>query len=167
MGFLRKNLGLGKEVLIKKWLEVHRITEYDIDDDFRITSYMTTTYINISGNLPEYIDFKRANNFYFAGDEKTTSLIGCPEYISGSFMILQCKNLKNLNGCPKEVRGGFYAQNNGIETIEPYPAFPQEAANIYLFGNPVAINLIGKKEETQKMVRYVHDICNTYKIFLT
>ena len=165
MGFLKKNLGLGKVALIKKWLEERGIVEYQLDEDFRISSRMINTRIEISGNLPEYINFKSANNFLFIGDEKTTSLRGCPEYVFGTFMINECRNLKTLNGCPKEVCGSFYVQNNGIEIIGPYPAFPQQATTIYLFGNPVATNLV-TNVDLQKMFKYIRNICKTDNIFL-
>ena len=45
-GFLRKNLGLGKEALIKKWLDKHEITNYTINNDLTID---VDTTVDLSG----------------------------------------------------------------------------------------------------------------------
>ena len=55
-GFLRKNLGLGKEVLIKKWLDKYNIKNYTINDDLTIDvngSVYLTEYRE--EYLPDYI----------------------------------------------------------------------------------------------------------------
>ena len=35
-GFLRKNLNLGKEAIIKRWLDEHKIEDYTINKDLTI-----------------------------------------------------------------------------------------------------------------------------------
>jgi hypothetical protein len=97
-----KNLGVGQEALIKKWLNEHNITNYTINDDLTI---------DIEGSvdlrcykeeqLPEYIQFRKVTgNFYIFYCPKLESLEGCPQEVGGSFFCNDCPKLESLEGCP-------------------------------------------------------------------
>lgn len=142
------------ETLIKEWLNNHGITDYKLDDEYRILVY--DVEITVDGNLPEYINFKKARYFTLYGTENTTSLCGCPEIVA-QFSCRNCKNLKTLEGCPRIIYRNFVVENNGIENLEvikEYPFFPQEAYRICLYGNPVT----NKHEDLESKI---HKICHT------
>jgi hypothetical protein len=51
-----KNLGIGKEALIKKWLDEHKITNYKINDDLTIDVNRNVYLIEYREEyLPDYI----------------------------------------------------------------------------------------------------------------
>jgi hypothetical protein len=159
-----KNLGIGKVVLIKDWLSNQGITDYTLDDEYRIS---TNCYINIQvdGNLPEYIDFKFVYDFTLIGSENTTSLKGCPEIVKRNFKCCECKNLKTLEGCPRLVNCNFIVENNGIENLEDikeYPFFPQQARIVSLYGNPITKN----SEILRNITKKIYSICNTNRNIL-
>jgi hypothetical protein len=80
-----KNLGVGQESLIRKWLDKYNIKDYTINDDFTID----VKYLDLScykeESLPEYIQFGK--------------VIMCD--VSNS-------NLKTLKGLPQEYVVYFY-----------------------------------------------------------
>jgi hypothetical protein len=104
-----KNLGVGQEVLIKKWLDEHKIKNYTINDDLTID-------INGSINLrrcgveqlPEYIQFGKVSGYFVCCGCKLKSLEGCPQKVGYQFDCSECNSLETLKGCPKEVGDYFY-----------------------------------------------------------
>ena len=101
-GFLRKNLGLGKEALIKKWLDGFFIENYTINKDLTID---VDSYVDLEGYtekyLPNYIQFGKVTE-YFSCDNcpNLKSLKGCPKEVGGSFNCHGCPKLESLEGCP-------------------------------------------------------------------
>ena len=164
MGFLRKNLGLGKVALVKEWLSNQGITDYELDDEYRIS---TNCYIRVQvdGNLPEYINFYQVYDFSLLGTENTTSLRGCPETVQRDFRCCRCPNLKNFEGCPRLVNCDFIVENNGIENLEDikeYPFFPQQARRVCLYGNPITKN----REISHDIAKKIYSICHTNREIL-
>lgn len=152
-----KNLGIGKVTLIKEWLSNQGITDYKLDDKYRILVY--DAKITVDGNLPEYINFKQVYNFTLYGTENTTSLRGCPEIV-GDFTCSNCPNLKTLEGCPRIVYRNFVVEYNDIENlkgIKKYPFFPQEVYRVCLYGNPVITD-----KSKQDLESKIYKICHTY-----
>ena len=107
--FLRKNLGLGKDELIRKWLDEYKITNYTINDDLTI---------DVDGDveldcykeeqLPEYIQFRKVTwAFRIYACYKLESLKGCPKEVGGNFSCCYCGKLTSLEGAPKKVDGDF------------------------------------------------------------
>ena len=164
MGFLKKNLGLGKEALIKEWLSNQGITCYKLDDEYRISSDYFID-IEVDGNLPEYINFLKVYDFTLRGTENTTSLRGCPETVQRNFQCCGCKNLKTLEGCPKIVCCDFIVENNGIERLEDikkYPFFPLQTRRVCLYGNPITKN----SEISRNIAAKIYGICHTNRQIL-
>jgi hypothetical protein len=149
-----KNLGIGQESLIKKWLDKNGIKDYILDDEYRILAY--DVKITIDGNLPEYINFKMVCDFTLCGTKNTTSLRGCPELVYHDFICRNCKNLKTLEGCPRIVHRNFMVENNGIEDIKEYPFFPQQAYRVCLYGNPITTDHKSKQDLELKIYKICH-----------
>jgi hypothetical protein len=97
-----KNLGVGQEALIKKWLNEHNITNYTINDDLTI-DVKGEVYLKgfTDKKLPDYIQFRKVTGeFYIVSSNELESLEGVPEEVGGSFFCSDCSKLKFLEGCP-------------------------------------------------------------------
>ena len=108
-GFLRKNLGLGKDELIRKWLDEHKITNYtinndltiDVDGDIDLDCYKEE-------QLPDYIQFGKVTwAFRIFACYKLKSLKGCPKEVGGNFDCTFCSELASLEGAPEKIGGNF------------------------------------------------------------
>ena len=107
-GFLRKNLGLGKEELIRKWLDEHKIINYIINKDLTIdVDGDVDLYKFTNEEFPSYIQFGIINDGFNIRFSNMTSLRGCPKEVGGNFRCNNCSKLKSLEGAPKEVGGNF------------------------------------------------------------
>ena len=111
-GFLRKNLGLGKDELIKNWLGEHKIKNYTINDDWTID---VKGYVGLGWykeeQLPDYIQFRKVSWDFYCMFSNLSSLKGCPEEVGGKFDCQYCRNLESLEGAPQEVGGSFHCNN--------------------------------------------------------
>ena len=131
-GFLRKNLGLGKDVLIQKWLDEHKITDYMINQDLTIDVDCSRKFAGCLDfqrsdieEFPDYIQFgKIMGNMHCGRMEKLKSLRGFPKEITGYFHIGLCNNLKNLVGGPKFVGDDFKC--GGCKNLESLEGAPEE-----------------------------------------
>ena len=115
-----KNLGIGKMALIKKWLDEHKITNYNINDDFTI-DVKGTVHLNEypEKELPDYIQFRKVKDFFYIYEcPNLESLEGCPQEVGGSFYCNDCPNLKSLKGCPQKVGSSFYCWDCGKQFTE-------------------------------------------------
>ena len=109
-GFLRKNLGLGKEALIKNWLDEHKITNYIINNDLTIDvkGSVNLGWWYEEDQLPDYIQFGEVcGNFYVFSCRNLESLKGCPYKVDGSFDCNLCNKLTSLEGAPQKVGRNF------------------------------------------------------------
>ena len=109
-GFLRKNLGLGKEELIRKWLDEYKIENYTINNDLTIDvdGCVDLSYCMLT-ELPDYIQFgKVVKSFRINDNSRLISLRGCPKYVGGSFHCHNCNRLVNLVGAPEYVYGSVF-----------------------------------------------------------
>ena len=129
-GFLRKNLSLGKDEIIKKWLDNHGISDYKINLDLTIdVNGSVMLYRYKESQLPDYIQFNKVTGFFACQESEIESLRGfpksifknlnlracknlkslkdCPQKIFGSLSVSSCENLNSLDGCPKEIGGDF------------------------------------------------------------
>jgi len=103
----RKALGIGPEVLIKKYLEDlygnFSPPEYRINSDFSIDIEEV--------DIPDFeiLEFPKYINF---------------NYCSGDFMVDYCK-LHSLRGCPKKVRGYFSCEGNDLHSLDGAPEIVQ------------------------------------------
>ena len=62
-------------------------------------------------------------SFHCAGCKNLKSLEGTPKEVGGSFHCTGCKNLKSLEGAPKEVGGDFYCSFcENLKSLEGAPA---------------------------------------------
>jgi hypothetical protein len=107
------SIGVGKKVIIEKWLNKMLIENYKINDDFTIdikgSCYLNNRYLE---NFPDYIQFNKVQADFHCGWNFLTSLRGCPKYCLNFY----CNNnkLTSLNGCPGEVKMYFWCSNNDV-----------------------------------------------------
>jgi hypothetical protein len=105
-----KNLGIGQEALIKKWVEENCILRGRIGSsvEYTINSDMTIDFIDgrifildyNEKELPEYIQFRNVGGFCIRGKNLET-LRGCPKECK-EFNCSGCSKLKTLEFCPEE-----------------------------------------------------------------
>jgi len=108
------NLGIGKRILIERWLEEHGIEEKCfINDDLTIDSrgFITLSSRSIT-QLPDYIQFNRVGNDFAISVNNLITLKGCPRYIEGR-MLCHKNNLTNLDYAPIECTQ-FHCDDNHI-----------------------------------------------------
>jgi hypothetical protein len=87
------NLGVGKKVLIKDWLEKYNINNYIIDKDFTITVKGDVNLMNKDiEELPDFINFKTVVGKFDISQNNLSSLRGCPTHVAGSFLCDGSKN---------------------------------------------------------------------------
>ena len=111
-GFLRKNLGLGKMVLIEKWLESKKIKHYTIKTNGTIDVRGGVWLNNYEEEqLPEYIQFGIVTGVFIIENSNITTLRGCPTIVGKSFYCNGCDKLKSLQYAPKKVGGHFDCNN--------------------------------------------------------
>ena len=125
-GFLRKNLGLGCEELIKRWLDDHRIINYTINTDLTIDvdGDVDLSYSE-EEQLPDYIQFGTVTkHFYINNCNELESLKGCPKEVGRNFYCDKCPKLKSLKGVPQKVGGGFSC--NECDNLESLKDCPKE-----------------------------------------
>lgn len=119
-----KNLGVGQEALIKKWLDEHKIKKYTINDDWTID---VKGHVVLEGytekHLPEYIQFGKVVGFFTINESPNLeTLKGCPKEVGIDFYCFNCKNLKSLKGCPEKVGGNFSCRKcSKLESLENCP----------------------------------------------
>ena len=150
-GFLRKNLGLGHEELIKKWLDEHRITNYTINSDWTIDIEGS---VNLMGyaekQLPDYIQFGKVTGYFRYNEcENLKSLNGCPKEVGKSFNCSYCPKLESLEGAPQKV--GTYFNCSECSNLKSLQGGPQEVRDFNCKNCP---NLKSLKGAPQKVGGY-------------
>jgi len=130
-----KNLGLGKQPLIKGWLEKYDITDYRINDDMTIDVDMDVNLdYKLNDNLPEYIQFNKVRNWFAIRGCHLTSLRGCPFECSSLF----CNNneLTSLQYSPIKIINFFNFSNNKITNFKYLKCGKNTSLNITV--NPIS-----------------------------
>jgi len=113
------SLGIGKEIVIKKWLNNKAIYYYVLNDDLSIDTPegIYLNYIDIV-KFPDYIKFNHVFGSFNCNNCDLVSLKGCPDIVEDNFNCSQ-NYLTSLEGCPKKVKGNFYMKgNNGVKFTE-------------------------------------------------
>jgi len=114
------NLGIGKKVIIAKWLNEMQIENYIINDDLTIHVNGHVDLIDLDlVEIPEYIQFSVVERFFTCSRNKLTTLKGCPRYVGGYFGCTH-NNLTSLEYCPNFVGGDFICHDNNIKFTEDY-----------------------------------------------
>jgi hypothetical protein len=112
------NLGVGKIVQIKNWLDGQGIINYEINDDFSIDVNQT---VNIDkhadGNLPYYIQFNEINGNFYSRYNGMTSLKGFPRIVLGDCNITY-NPIKSLEYAPIEIHGCFDVRQTEVPKEE-------------------------------------------------
>jgi hypothetical protein len=154
-----KDMGIGLDELIHKWMHDHGIAKHKyrltkkktiVGDDTIILSNMHI------GEFPEFINFAHINGGFHCDNSDITSLRGCPRLVQGSFFC--SKNpLKSssLVGGPQQVIGTYAASNCGLESLEgiafkieealyidsnslhSLEFIPKEVGDLYMTGNQI------------------------------
>jgi hypothetical protein len=112
------SLGVGKRVLITKWLDEMAVANYTINDDFTIDSEFSISlwYKNLT-IFPEYIKFGKIAGYFNCSNNQLISLKGCPDVVDGNFYC-SYNNLSSLKGCPNKVGGYFFCIDNNLQFTE-------------------------------------------------
>jgi hypothetical protein len=123
-----KNLGVGQETLIRKWLDEHEIKNYKINDDLTIDVNGDVDFLILDNHveyLPEYIQFNNVDGNFRISSINLKSLRGCPKNISypGGFSCSGCPELTSLEGCPKDVCFFMCVGCKKIKSLEGCPKY--------------------------------------------
>ena len=128
------------KVAIEKWLVVHNIRNYIINEDLSVDveGSVTLHYQNLRGFPVKFNnivgDFNCSSNHltsllggpssvggdYDCHANQLTTLEGCSVNVGGDFNCNSNK-IKGLKGCPIKVGGGFYCNDNKLELLINYP----------------------------------------------
>jgi len=108
-------MGIGKQSLIEKWLAEHIITNYEIVNRNNRLEIDTFGKVDLSGidlvELPNYIQFGIANEFFTLQRSRMVSLVGSPLICYNSFSCSR-NFLESLEYMPKIIKGHLYCSNN-------------------------------------------------------
>jgi len=107
------NMGVGEYQRIKNWLDEVGIKNYTINKDLTVDvddgvdlRKMTFEKLPVRfGKVSWWFDISNCKNL--------KTLEGCPKEVDGSFFCNDCPNLKTLEGCPKEVYSNFWCYDCG------------------------------------------------------
>jgi hypothetical protein len=132
-----KDMGIGIDELIHKWMGEHGIAQhlYRITGKKRIVGDSTLIFSRHPiKKFPEYIRFAHINGGFHVDNCGLETLEGGPNLIQGSFF---CSNnplkTSGLKGGPEQVIGSYAASNCGLETLEGMATNVEDA--IYLNDN--------------------------------
>jgi len=106
------SLGVGKKVLITRWLDEMGIKNYIINDDYTIDVEGNVDLFNRGlDKFPDYIKFGKVGGNFSCSKNRLVSLEGCPSSVGGGFYCYN-NQLVSLEGCPGSVGGYFFCTNN-------------------------------------------------------
>ena len=73
--------------------------------------------------LPDILKYIKVvgGDFLCSGNNKLTSLEGCPKSVGGSFHCSRNNNLISLQGSPENVGGNFYCDYNKLTSLQGSP----------------------------------------------
>jgi hypothetical protein len=113
-----KDMGIGRKLLIEKWLNEIKINDYKLTKKYSINVYNSVFLDdeNLS-DFPEYITFNHIMGGFHIKNNNLNSLRGCPYSVSGSF-ISSNNNLTNLKNGPHIVKEVYAASHNRLESLE-------------------------------------------------
>ena len=101
---------------IEKWLRLHRIENYTINEDLSVDVEGDVDLILL--DLVRFpFRFRNIDGSFYCNNNKLTSLEGCPERVSGNFDCSSNK-LSDLQGGCIEVGGYYSCIGNKITTLE-------------------------------------------------
>ena len=119
------SLGVGKKMLITKWLDEMGVKNYIINDDYTID---VNGNVNLFGKglvkFPDYIQFNEIYGWFACQGNQLISLKGCPKIVSNTFTCRN-NNLESLKYSPlfvghKSVGNYYDCTNNKIRFTENY-----------------------------------------------
>jgi hypothetical protein len=114
------NLNIGKVIMIKKWLDLNGIDDYQINSDLTI-SVIGDVYIEHPSDFPDYVQFKSVYGNFSASGGNLTTLRGFPDFVS-NYVDIDNNELKNLDFAPTGAKEIWCQENYDIEKedIEKY-----------------------------------------------
>ena len=113
-----KNLGIGQETLIRKWLDEHNVKNYVINPDLTIDVKVD---LFIEEDLPDFINFNKVYSMCTFWGLKITTLRGAPKYVNDHFTCRRT-SIETLEGCPIEIEGEFeVVDNKKLKNIDNLP----------------------------------------------
>ena len=126
------SLGVGKQKMIKDWLDKYGIENYRINDDLRIDTFSKVNCGHMTiVEFPPFIQFRKAYTHFNIDNCGLTSLRGCPYEIEGTF---ECSNnpLTSFKFCPKIITRNFAIENTEITSFDFAPEFIGNIMYIHL-----------------------------------
>src|ERR1035437_9845607 len=119
------SLGIGKKVMIEKWLSEMEIKKYIINNELTIDVFEDINQIYHLYELPEFIQFNIVKDKFNYSNCKLISLKGCPKIVGSkndkySYFGCEHNELISLEYCPRIVYGDFYCRFNPGDFTESY-----------------------------------------------
>jgi hypothetical protein len=120
----KASLGIGKKVLIEKWLHEKELYFYNLNEDLTIdySDKKNGAVVNLEGKveggeLPSYIQFNVVWGGFNISKNRLTTLRGCPIKVKGTANYkgnFKCfdNELMTLEHAPKLIEGNFIAYKN-------------------------------------------------------
>jgi hypothetical protein len=102
----------------EKYLE-----NYTINSDDTIDINDNVDLYDRLGNMTKLpVKFGKVSGGFYCGDNKLTTLEGCPNYVGDSFYCYKNK-LTTLEGCPNFISYAFMCDHNNLTTLEYCPKY--------------------------------------------
>ena len=113
-------LGIGREKLIRDWLEDCYVDDYIINDDFTINVPTAVGFSILKlKKIPDFIQFDKIDGSFYFTNSGLVSLKGCPRIVKGTFDCTS-NDLVSLEHCPTHIGGNFWCGGNKIKFTEEY-----------------------------------------------
>ena len=135
------DMGIGKPLLIRKWMEKQGIEKYTINPDQTVDMPNLPFHDKQLDKIPDFIQFNHVNEIQFY-ESGLTSTRGFPKTVNGNVylgrneltsveylpqtdvlnLMLFENKLTSLKGCPKSIRGNFNCSKNPLlHSLEGMP----------------------------------------------
>jgi hypothetical protein len=117
------DMGIGIRKKIFDWLEENNIENYKINKNLTINVKEFSYYKNDKKlyEFPDYIKFNICRGNFNVTSAGLKTLKGCPKIVKGEFYA-GFNNLETLEGGPKEIHLGYYCHNNnGLTSLKWCP----------------------------------------------
>jgi hypothetical protein len=132
------NLGVGKEELIKRWLEDYKVKNYRINSNYDIDVMSTVddkdgsvrlSHENLT-EFPSYIQFNNIEHSFVISHNYFKTLRGGPRFVGGIYNA--CWNeLESLEFAPKAVGSDTWFNNNNLSDKEIKNYMDSRDKNVY------------------------------------
>ena len=125
-----RNLGIGQESQIEKWLKKYGVDNYKLVKDNKTGGYTidvidqdneADVVLRNVNEIPDYIQFGNIQGSFELDNCGVKSLKGCPISVYDYFKVIDCPKITSLEGCPENVTNIQIVGNANLKSLKGCP----------------------------------------------